>query len=411
MSWPLAPHLCFSIDQEESFYIGIIGLEAWKQWKFHNLVELLAIPVERSLNELSDYLSERLSQAGWTYPPTTKSWGSQPRLASLPLDVLLEILKHLDFTSCFRLCGTSQTLWALGFPYLLWRFAQCLGQWAGTRIICIPESFREQCPLPAGFLTDAERLVILSRSKYTLDDEARRTPSTLNISHFFEHSYRYRPHHDFRSPHQSLCTALHRETRQLPEPHRQLTTELLLGGALEDSYPSDESWVLRNLTAKEFVRADTLLAAFPRSVPRTGPLMGFPGLADAMVQRVCWPPERRFGEEGAWAGHRLEICTQTRHAAQSDETWKDISREIVIELAIERGLEVCDTWSIKSPTRGRPNAAAAALRHSQIPVGHEPHLLALRPSRLNNGWKRLTTLIRSKGLGRAIQTTTQDLRN
>lgn len=102
--------------------------------------------------------------------------------------------------------------------------------------------------------------------------------------------------------------------------------------------PRGQSWILRNLTTKEFVTSAgiALDAEFIK-----GPVITGIGFGHAILCRTCWSlnssDDSLYGGQihsGVWAGHRLDITTRERHDRRSkDEEWKDVSDEVAAEIA------------------------------------------------------------------------------
>ncbi|KAI1110108.1 hypothetical protein F5Y14DRAFT_466139 [Nemania sp. NC0429] len=106
-------------------------------------------------------------------------------------------------------------------------------------------------------------------------------------------------------------------------------------------FPRDQPWILRNLTTKEFVRAEAI-AIKPEYV--RGPDILVVGFGEVIMFRTCWSSARsnvylanntKYGRPwGVWAGHRLDITTRARHESGKDSAeWRDVSDEVARELA------------------------------------------------------------------------------
>lgn len=119
---------------------------------------------------------------------------------------------------------------------------------------------------------------------------------------------------------------------------------------LDDLYPADEVWILRNLTAKEMVRGDRFEQT-PGSPPR-GPFLEHQGLGTAVLSRICWTSDPSISMEdpggrisrGVWAGHGFDIATLKRHeeALAAGEIWRDVSAEVVAEVESMWRANRCD---------------------------------------------------------------------
>lgn len=102
-----------------------------------------------------------------------------------------------------------------------------------------------------------------------------------------------------------------------------------------DVYPANQPWILRNLTTKEFVRADGIALA-PQLI--NGPDIRGIGFAELLILKTLWTNTANVlgcNPRGVWAGHRFDITTVDRHQkemARSASQWADISEEVFKEM-------------------------------------------------------------------------------
>jgi len=91
--------------------------------------------------------------------------------------------------------------------------------------------------------------------------------------------------------------------------------------------PSDRLWVLRNLTARVYVRADKL--AIGEGLVEGLVICGI-GFGEVVVMKTCWPGVYESGVpgvgQGEWAGNCFDI---TRIDMVRGDGWKDVSDEVV----------------------------------------------------------------------------------
>lgn len=104
--------------------------------------------------------------------------------------------------------------------------------------------------------------------------------------------------------------------------------------------PTDEAWILRNLTTKEFATSAgiALDANFI-----DGPFIEGIGFGEVVMSRTCWSSSASTSmsykgqmHRGVWAGHRFDITTRRRHdESTKDEEgeWKDVTKEVASEIA------------------------------------------------------------------------------
>lgn len=104
-------------------------------------------------------------------------------------------------------------------------------------------------------------------------------------------------------------------------------------------FPTDEPWILRNLTKKQFVRAEAI-ALKPEFIH--GPDIDVIGFGEVLLMRICWSSAPAVGIEdptnicrGVWAGHRFDIRTLASHRRETgdEDDWVDVSDEVAAEIA------------------------------------------------------------------------------
>ncbi|OBT84265.1 hypothetical protein VE02_06979 [Pseudogymnoascus sp. 03VT05] len=114
--------------------------------------------------------------------------------------------------------------------------------------------------------------------------------------------------------------------------------------------PTDQAWILRNLTTKEFVTSNRIAldAKFIH-----GPCIRGIGFGEVIALRTCWSSSNsirmcfRQIHRGVWAGHRFDITTRGRHdesTKDEKEEWKDVSDEVAEEIAAMWESEYGPSW-------------------------------------------------------------------
>ncbi|KAL8746758.1 MAG: hypothetical protein Q9190_001276 [Brigantiaea leucoxantha] len=341
-----------------------------------HLVDRLAVPVKPNTVQSSCATERPDENSGIAPLPKEKDLKPpcqiQSHLATIPDELILMILHHLDLVSCFRFSLVSKRFWRSGWPFFQQKFAGSLDPWAGKRIICLGDAC-DPYDLPKGFLTREEEDIV----DRGLDDPQAdqvgflKPGNLLNIAmgRFREERLKFAPFnilcrplpgepedgshsknfHPLRSP-----RTVYGETGHLPKSEREEVRCFTHGKTIADYYPETESWILRNLTTAEYVHGDRLSAAFRDHGYQRGPHVGEPGFGDAIMCRICWStvnssvPLVKGKHRGVWAGHRFEICTEKVHALKSDCDWKDVTDEIIEELWIVLGIPSSDS---AAPTR------------------------------------------------------------
>ncbi|KAL9103400.1 MAG: hypothetical protein Q9163_001539 [Psora crenata] len=275
-------------------------------------------------------------------------------LATFPPEILDLIIHNLGTQDVFSVAYTNQRLFNAGLNVLKKRWISPLGRWANTPLISVPEKMKPT-DNPVGILTEADLQEI--RDGWTEGDEQNDLIESNPMTLFTLANARYerlRKWND-ESMEEELC--LYTCHHQVPPALVKYTLRCLAYNR-GDFYPSDSSWILRNLTAKEYVRSDAV-AFQPQLV--NGPFIDIMGFGHALLLRVGWMlPDSAHpagigwmlpdlghpagndsssvgaGERrhlGPWAGHRFDITTVDRHQAQTGEAgWKDVSKEVSDEV-------------------------------------------------------------------------------
>lgn len=318
----LAPHA--RLTQQYGGTLGVILFNG----SASTLVRLLAVPVRPA--------------PIWTPPADGLDHAQleQPApLLDLPVEIHWRIFQHV---------GTITDVLGLGFAYPSLRgiaqrqlqdhFRLLFGRWANHKIVCVGE-YVEAHDYPPG-LFSAEELQELSRSPHQVDSEGTEAtgwaaPTSL---------------HDFTRS----CVSGIQEEPCMPDEIFRLreyftmrewcTSADMVNIGLRprsdrEFFPTEEPWILRNLTQKQFVRAEAI-ALKPEFIH--GPDINILGFSEVLLSRICWSSSPAFGIEdptnisrGMWAGHRFDITTLARHQEETarKNDWVDVSDEVAQEIA------------------------------------------------------------------------------
>lgn len=214
--------------------------------------------------------------------------------------------------------------------------------WAGQNIVCVGE-YVEPNDYPPGLFSKAE-LEALGEEKFeiynegkeeyevrslrTLDDftlpDVSRSPKVCDLGDKIRNLRGYFSH--LREPEKA---ALNYILEELPDWLRQCR-----------AWPkTDQSWILRNLTTREFVRAEAI-ALKPKFIH--GPNIDVLGFGEALLSRICWSSDGSCSMmdttnicRGVWAGHCFDITTLASHQEKTanGEEWTDASEEVAQEMA------------------------------------------------------------------------------
>lgn len=257
-----------------------------------------------------------------------------PTFAALPVELLTHILLNLSFQDVLSVSFTNRHLCNASLNCIKPLWISLMGSWASTNIICIGE-YLGATDNPAGILTEFEQEEILDG--WTTDEEDgdhnQDIPMTLNT--LAEERYERANSWDEGLIIQSIV--LHRGYYKLPESHQDHLHESL-NFCESDFYPHDRSWILRNLTTREYVCFEAI-ATKPEYIH--GPHIEYLGFVEVILSRICWVPEAHHLEEnsdsivkGIWAGHKFDITTLDRHRQETGGLdWRDVSEEVAAEIA------------------------------------------------------------------------------
>lgn len=204
-----------------------------------------------------------------------------------------------------------------------------IGSWAGDRLIC---AGNHSIDLPLDLLTSAEHAAVRSLPSVCCDGRGSVPEGDLFL-------YAYDQFKRTNSVPATVARAY---------------------------FPTDRAWVLRNLTKREYVRAEAL-ALYPDECQ--GPFVGVPGvrpgLGEVVMSRIVWSSdisdECYYGEgitRGVWAGDRFDIravgTVDLEGDNEFDEPWKDVSTEVACETL--RAWDKFRAYGWRQSFRSRPSS-------------------------------------------------------
>ena len=307
---------------------------------------------------------------------------------SLPLEIHRMIFSYLgDYADVFCLSLVDLYFWRIGRAELIHKVLSVLCPLAKRALICVGDYTSTEFPdYPAGLLTPDEveelQAGLDSDDDDGEDDESCTYNRPENLYHLAAARYNYiarvsglddlwpdKRFHFKRSGRdemtrlsdiaKGICREMPRlsdiakgNLRAFPEPERSQVLALA-SPKLEQYFPENKKWVLRNLTTKEFVTADAI-AIKPYLVK--GPLIYGLGFGEVVLSRICWSsvPDMSVSDKlllhrGVWAGHRLDIVTteklQMERGEGGGDPWKDVSEEVVKEMETIWRSELGDEWA------------------------------------------------------------------
>jgi hypothetical protein len=318
------------------------------------LMKLLVVPIRPPVVE---------SQRGWTAQNRSRHDGREERAKLCLYDLPTEI-HHLIFTQLrtpeinsppspipptrwsppdsddgydeademldvFNLALTCRHFWHVGRTHLEDYYMSQLGRWAGENIVAVgwfrPDETGDN---PPGLFSKKQEEKFV-RNK-------RREVMPWNLNHFVYHH----GDNELVDVHEILPDTLTKPLLESRDVHAMMPVDMLqvyrtvLPRTANFYGGSDEKWILRNLTTKEFVRAEEV-ALKPDYV--NGPEIKYLGFGEVVLSHICWShmadpkvPQDPTIHRGTWAGHKFDITTVTRHQSETKEQeWTDISEETV----------------------------------------------------------------------------------
>ena len=255
-----------------------------------------------------------------------------------PVEIHRLILGHLDIVDVLHLGVLTEYFWCIARDFLHIHFMACLGGWAGKSIVCVGGDVEAGDYTPGLFTAD-EVEELNKKTIWSHYDNFYHNPTHLFTLADFNWSYVSRMDTSINMYTESL--RLEREAWggfQHPANH-PLFSDMPADVDIESIYtPTDQTWVLRNLTTKEFVRPEAI-ALKPEFI--RGPLIRGIGFGEVVMSRICWttgPAAIVDGSidisRGVWAGHCFNITTLASCEEEiKGAEWRDVSEEVLKEIA------------------------------------------------------------------------------
>lgn len=283
---------------------------------------------------------------------------------SLPTEIHLMIFSHLtSYSDVFCLSLTTLYLWRLGRRRLKQFFTSTLSRLANKAIICNgSHSTTEYSDYPANLLTADEEAELeaglalnevegsesgVPQSLYDLAEIRYCKIELLSRQNFPSSTQLILDPHIQSSKEKTTDrkkTIFSLELAELESqgfpPYERSQVLSLAHPDYERFYPKEREWVLRNLTAREFVRADAIAI---KKEHVQGPEIQGLGFGSIVIARICWSSSPRTGilhgykggvHRGVWAGHRFDITTVEKLEEDGKEQWKDVSEEVMKEVEV-----------------------------------------------------------------------------
>jgi hypothetical protein len=276
----------------------------------------------------------------------------------LPEEMKIEIFKHVETQGLVTEGLADPNICGLARYILEKRFKGQLGAWAGNRIVCWG-SDNNPGDYPKGSVSNIMTMEF-GVNKYSNfmrsgeDDALDTLWGNGSTPTFEEHKDRSSDPKFASLPDLVYNSWIQPDDFDLPKVFQQgwsgNDVDFITGLdghqiTLKESYfyPTDQPWILRNLTTKEYVRADAI-ALKPDYIH--GPFIDNIGFGEVVLFRTIWSSKKDCGLEwddvsdndhhrGVWAGHAFDITTVARHEKESKikkEIWTDVSEEVRKEI-------------------------------------------------------------------------------
>ncbi|KAI1209052.1 uncharacterized protein F4807DRAFT_108725 [Annulohypoxylon truncatum] len=306
------------------------------------LVRLLTVPFKAHERRHQFSFFPKLITARANQP--TKTGEPQPApILNLPVEIVQMIFGLLDDVEDQMSFGLTCTcLWYLALPAMHNTWVSNMGLWAGKNIVLVG-SHTKSADYPPGLFSEEEKAALMVQDTFQLKLFQRKR--YLSLAEVAKRQYS-----EDQQPYE--CDPLHNFLRCLlrglpPRGGLEDFNDAAVVARLrdldeldeKDFYPTEERWILRNLTTKQYVRAEGI-AFRPEYIH--GPRIEGVGFGHAVMTRICWSSSTKNVmntsvklTRGVWAGHRFDITTVTKHEeATKGEEWTDVSQEVADEMNV-----------------------------------------------------------------------------
>lgn len=245
-------------------------------------------------------------------------------LASLPLElinIIFSLVEQGEDLICLGL--TCQYFWALLRDRVKEIVAKDMAPWAGSSLIFLGDYADD---LPSSLLTPTLQQELdeathekLERCRWDKSYDGDPDDCKVNLYQIAE---------DWKDP--AHRPVFHSASTRLQASEKELLSSLFL-----NPYPEDQAWVLRNLSKREYVTAQSINEV--SGITSTGLVENAIGLGEVIASRIQWtsdPSGTVDGCKGEWAGDRFDITTLdriglglTQHEDTDGREWKDVSEK------------------------------------------------------------------------------------
>ncbi|KAJ9311069.1 hypothetical protein DTO271D3_8658 [Paecilomyces variotii] len=276
-----------------------------------HMTDLLAVPVPPKHSSL------KFKSAATSHSPFFK----------LPAEIHDLVFEKLDIFDVVALSLTNGYFFNVAERHINAAYMSLLGQWAGKRLMCIGD-YLDVGDEPPWFSDEDKKLLypIKGDDEYGFTAYGIMQKLAMPVELFVGLVNKMREHLE------GMNDPLLAKKEQWVDRLREIICP-----PLKTFYPEDQPWVLRNLTTREFVRAEAIAL---KKEHIHGPDIDFRGFGELVVSRICWTSDPSVSmknttriHRGIWAGYRFDITTLARHEADmKNDTWKDVSEKLKKEL-------------------------------------------------------------------------------
>ncbi|KAF8058669.1 hypothetical protein FPV67DRAFT_1635535 [Lyophyllum atratum] len=267
--------------------------------------------------------------------------------ATLPTELvsmILEEVEHLADLICFVF--TCQRYFEIGRPILEARFEEIVTySWAGNRLICAGD-YAKIDDLPEGMLTEDERKILVEKFEPGNPDEDCGVCEQLSfVQNLQPDWYLNKDRALFHQENPRLPNYFMRlqETWDYHERVLKMLTKATSRRGFSKRVPPSEmygSYVLRNLTTKEYIRGAAIREAW--DTPDM-PYLRALRFMHLLVLRITWSRNSSLNiryegpikvHRGVWAGHRFDFADikTVENGQGTIGDWKDVSKVVIDEL-------------------------------------------------------------------------------
>ncbi|KAK2861337.1 hypothetical protein FQN49_004308 [Arthroderma sp. PD_2] len=299
----------------------------------HRIVMLLAKP---SVVSHPDYIMAKDQNNGeWKKVSSKNIQRLDCGILKLPDNLLLMIIGYmiiddLSIGNILRLGLTCHRLWLLAWPTIIRAAVSSLGTWVDTPIICVSKEMKpgSGAHFPIGLLSNDE-LKELDRGY--IQEEVEVWEMSINelgvpVNLFDLAAKRFEWTRDFDErglpPYLPGLASLYLKT----QGYCPVDLATIASTDPKDLYrnSADEVWILRNLTARQFIRSTSIALSADYI---NGPFIRGIGFGGAIFYLTAWSNSPGWPMEGEWAGDSLDIVPLSR-LKEDDAHYTDIGDRV-----------------------------------------------------------------------------------